>query len=153
MPPDFRSSNVPLFWRRAEQGRPGTFCSEGRGISDNSMKPELPSVLFDQNWLTPCQTVYNIVAHIVNPVSYLNVLLCSSLKTLFWNSPLTSLLRQKLLIDRRKKGGLKWHFFGKIYFNAKVQTNESEKGTFSNFSCMILNPNNFFQFKLHQVLG
>ena len=52
----FRPSDVLVFWRRAEQGRPGTFCSEGRGISDNSMKPELPSVLFDQNWLTPCQT-------------------------------------------------------------------------------------------------
>ena len=45
---------------------------------DNSMKPELPSVLFDQNWLTPCQTVYYIVAHIVNPVSYLNVLMLVS---------------------------------------------------------------------------
>ena len=71
----FRPSDVLVFWQRAEQGRPGTFCSEGRGISDNSMKPELPSVLFDQNWLTPCQTVYNIVAHIVNPVSYLNSVL------------------------------------------------------------------------------
>ena len=68
----FRPSDVLVFWQRAEQGRPGrpgTFCSEGRGISDNSMKPELPSVLFDQNWLTPY-----IVAHIINPVSYLNVL-------------------------------------------------------------------------------
>ena len=133
MPPDFRSSNVPLFWRRAEQGRPGTFCSEGRGISDNSMKPELPSVLFDQNWLTPCQTVYNIVAHIVNPVSYLNVLMLVSQNSILKFTFNFSF--ETVIIDwPKKKGRFEMTFFwGRFILMPKFKQMNQRKEHFLTF--------------------